>query len=289
MRLLRSTEVEGSPGTSVFRYSRLRALLLTISVIALGITGILLGRWQFAGVTRFISYYVGAVLLLLLYVFRGYVTARFRRSNWLAQVDDKGVFLKFRSYLNYALPDTDQTVVFIPFQEIRSARLLTERRASSNTQGSRTTRTSRYIEFDLAVDVAGLRNSLSAERIKPAPSQKRWFLTTSTLYRHFPVRVVSPSFVQVQWSAVPGRSEFMQVLAPFVQLASPMDLTEDLDTLATLTREQQFQRLRELDDSGHFVLAVAIARRLYGYDVPTAKDFLEKLQDANGFDQSRMQ
>ena|SRR5690242_12295982 len=70
-----------------------------------------------------------------LFFLRGYVSARFRDSNWLAQTTPTSVFLKFRSYLNYAMPDSDETVVFIPYEEIRTAGLLTERVAPTDLQG----------------------------------------------------------------------------------------------------------------------------------------------------------
>jgi len=149
-----------------------------------------------------------------LFFLRGYVSARFRDSNWLAQTTPTSVFLKFRSYLNYAMPDSDETVVFIPYEEIRTAGLLTERVASTDLQGGRTTLTNRYVEFDVAGDVAELAKAISAERAKPAPAEKHWYGTVSTLYNDFPVRIVAPSFVQVRWAAVPGRKQFLRVLSP---------------------------------------------------------------------------
>jgi hypothetical protein len=64
-------------------------------------------------------------------------------------------------------------------------------------------------------------------------------------------------------AAVPGRKAFLRVIRPFVQIAAPVQLTEDLTKLATLTREQQSQRLHELDAAGQTVLAIATVRRLY--------------------------
>jgi len=152
MKLLRASEIQVTDEAAVFRYSRFRAASTALLALGLGIICLLLGRKQFVGVARYISYYIGAMLLLALFFLRGYITARFRGSNWLAQTVPTGLFLKFRSYLNHGLPDSNQIVVFIPYQEIRSAGLLTERVASTNPQGQRTTRTNRYVEFDLTGD-----------------------------------------------------------------------------------------------------------------------------------------
>lgn len=281
MQLLRISEIDFTSMAAVFRHSRFRATSTGLVVLGMGILCLLVGRRQFAGWERYFIYYIGAMLLLALFFLRGYVTARFRDSNWLAQTAPTGVYLKFRSYLNCALPDSDETVVFIPYDEIRSAGLLTERVASTDPQGRRMTLTNRYVEFDVTGDVNELANAISAERARPAPAEKHWYGTSSTLYNDFPVRVVSPSFVQVQWAAVPGRKQFLRVLSPFVQVAPPVKLTEDLIKLASLTREQQSQRLRELDAAGQTVLAIATARRLYGYDLSGAKAFIENLRDVS--------
>ena len=281
MQLLRISEIDFASMAAVFRYSRFRASAVALVVLGMGILCLLVGRGQFVGWERYFIYYIGAMLLLALFFLRGYVTARFRDSNWLAQTAPAGIYLKFHSYLNYAWPDSDETVVFIPYDEIRSAGLLTERVASTDPQGKRMTLTNRYVEFDVAGDVNELANAISAERARPAPVEKHWYGTSSTFYSDFPVRVVSPSFVQVRWAAVPGRKQFLRILRPFVEIAPPLKLTEDLTKLASLTREQQSQRLRELDAAGQTVLAIATARRLYGCDLSGAKALIENLRDVS--------
>jgi len=278
MRLLRASDVPVSED-AVFRYSRRRAVSLALLVIVAGVGSILFGRRQPAGVIRYVSLYAGAIFLFGLFFLRGYVTARFRNSNWLALITPTGLFLKFRSYLNYALPDSDQTVVFIPYQEIQSAGLLTEHMASADAQGHRATQTVRYVELDLSVDLNLLEMALSAERAKPAPREKHWYGTSSTLYSHYPVRVVRPSFVQVQWSATPRRKAFLKALPPSVPIVPPIQHSEDFTRLAMQTPEQQRQRLRQLDAAGQTVLAVSTARRLFGYDLATAKGFIDGLRN----------
>lgn len=145
-------------------------------------------------------------------------------------------------------------------------------------EGRRATQTIGYIEFDVAADVGVLSNAISAERAKRAPGTKHWYGTTSTLYNDYPVRVIEPSFVQVRWGAVPNRNVFLNALRPFVTIAPPIYRGEDFTKLATLPREQQGQRIRELDAMGQTLLAIATARRLYGYDLARAKEFVEGLR-----------
>ena len=55
---------------------------------------------------------------------RRFVSARFRPSNWLVRMNDTGLFIQFRSYLNYHLPTNDLTIVFVGYTELRLARRL---------------------------------------------------------------------------------------------------------------------------------------------------------------------
>lgn len=43
----------------------------------------------------------------------------------------------------------------------------------------------------------------------------------------------------------------------------------------------QLERLSELDAQGKTVLAIATARRLYGYDLAQAKEFVENLRESS--------
>ena len=278
MELVRESEVAVTSDDRVFCYSRWRAALVTTLVLGSAIGLFVVGRRQPPGVSRYLSYYIAAVFLLGLILLSRYITARFRQTNWLARVGATGVFIKFRSYLNYTLPQDSKTVAFIPHSEIRSARLLYDHTKFTDAQGRRATQTIRYVEFDLTADVAALAEAVATERTRPASSEAHWYGTSSTVYRHYPVQVVLPSFVQVQWSAAPGRKAFLEALRPFARIAAVASLAEDFTGLATLSREQQEQRLRELDARGQTVLAIYTARRLYGHDLAAAKAFIERLR-----------
>ena len=177
MQLLRPTEVPITSDAVVFRYSRFRAALLGLLIFGTGVTCLAWGRQRSVGMERYLLSYIGATILLLLFFLRGYIIARFRGSNWLAQAVHGGVFIQFRSYLNYALPDSDQTVVFIVYDEIISAGTLTESIASTDPQGQRTTRAIRYIHLHLRGDMTEVAEAVAAERTRSAVSQKRWYGT----------------------------------------------------------------------------------------------------------------
>lgn len=280
MQLLRASEVRIGDEDRVFYYSRWRATLLALLVMGGAVACVLFGQRQPPGVSRYLSYYVAAVLLLGLLFLSRYITARFRATNWLARTGPVGLYIKFRSYLNYPLSDADEIIVFIPYSELRSARLLREHMRSRDAQGHIAARTVRLVELDLAVDVTPLAKAVNTERLRPAPGEKHWYGTTSTLFNDYPVRVAPPSFVQVQWSVTPGWKAFLAALEPFAQIAAPISLSEDFTNLSALSREEQEQHLRALDARGETVMAIYTARRLYGYDLTEAKSFITKLRIA---------
>jgi len=285
MRLLRLNDVEKSPTDRVFSYSRTRAVLTVVIVLAIA-------AW--AAVHAFTAgwkpgYYIAAVVILFVELMRRFVGARFRPSNWLVRMNDSGMFIQFRSYLNYHLPADHLTVVFVSFGEIRSARLIKERVTVPDPQGGGRTETQymRYIELELAGDVAPLAQALEAEATENAPTEKRWYGTSSTLYQDHPARMQSPPFLQIYWQVVPGTHKFLEAMRPYTTIADPVLLTQDFAHLQSLSREEQQKQLRELAARGQTVAAIYTARQLYKCSLAEAKEMVEGL--AGGISQDSQQ
>jgi hypothetical protein len=134
------------------------------------------------------GYYLAVLALLFLAVMHRFITARFRPSNWLVRMSELGLFIQFRSYLNFHLPAEDLTVVFVPYSEIRSARLIREHSRVPASRGHTATQTLRYVEFELASDTAALAKALDAELAERAPKEFRappeLFAGTGSLHNH---------------------------------------------------------------------------------------------------------
>src|SRR5438045_8630419 len=244
MRLLRLADVEQSRNDRVFSYSRITASLLATIAIAAGVALLLRAysaNWK-AG------YYLAAVIILFAALLKTFVTARFRPSNWLVRMTDVGVFIQFRSYLNYHLPADDLTVVFVSFGEIRSARLIRERVTTPDLQGHGTeTQFLCYVELELAGDVAPVAKALEAEITERAPTEKRWYGTSSTLYQDHPVRMQSPPFLRIRWQVVPGMRKFLDALRPYTNIADPLPLTPDGAHPQSRSRDDPQQPLRDTE------------------------------------------
>jgi hypothetical protein len=231
MRLLRLAEVGGRRGNRVFYYSRAGALFVMLAMMGASAAFVV----GFRARAHFLGYYVAAVLIACLLLMRRFITARFRPSNWLVRLTANGLYIKFRSYLNYH-PEEDLTVAFISYSEIGSARLVREKTKVPDMDGGTSVQYTRWVELELIGDFAPLATALAAELARPAPRQHQWYGNTSTLYRHYPVRITSPPSVRMQWSVVPGAATFLEELRPYTTVATPVRVSEDFAKISALGR-----------------------------------------------------
>jgi hypothetical protein len=272
MRLLRATEVPATTRDLVFRSSPLYGVLFVLACIGL-CAGMIVFHWPGPR----LAYYLSATIVIFLLLMHKLIVARFSPSNWLVRVADDGLFIHFRSYLNDHLSAEDPTVVFLPYQDIRSARLVRERLQTLDSDGARSVRTRRLVELELATDPAPLAAALATECARPAAWERRWYGRSATLYKDYPVIMQSPPFLRVEWQVAPRASVFLDCLRQRVEIAPPVAVSEDFTNLQGLPREQQEQRLRELNQRGHTLDAVYMARRLYGMDLTQASKFIREL------------
>jgi hypothetical protein len=273
MQLLRLADVEISPPDRMYCYSRTRAAILAaliLGAVSWLIFHSMIRQWKF-------GYYLAAGILLFFLLTLRFITARFRPSNWLVRANDQGLFVQFRSYLNYHFPPEDLTVAFLSYGEIRSARLLRERVETPDPQGHGTqTQYLRYVELEVAGDVAPLGKALEAEITERAPTEKHWYGRSSTLYQDHPVRMQTPPFLQLRWQVVPGAKKFLEDLRPYTTIADPVSLKQNFVNLQSLSREEQQQRLRDLAERGQTMVAIYLARKLYGCGLAEAKELVER-------------
>lgn len=279
MQLLRSNELPPIQGDQVFAYSRLRAssgaLLLSAASCGLVIFAHRTGAWP--------AYFIGVFALVCLLIFQKIVTARFRPANWLMRMTDNGLFIKFRSYLNDNFPDSDFTVVFIPYLEIASAKLVKDRQETpdrdSRNPRATTTRTRRFIELELVGKSESLTDALAHETSRVFSKAAQGGANVSTRYQHLPV-TLSGNFLRIEWGVVPSARVLLDALTRHTLVRPDGQRTKDYSNLESLDRKEQEGRLLELAESGDIIGAVTIARRLYSYDLTAAKQFVDELLTA---------
>jgi hypothetical protein len=277
MQLLRLAEVPLDQRDRVFCYSRLRAVIGAMILGGSAIGLLVLGRLK----SVWLAYYVSAVVLICLLIFQKLVTARFRPSTWLLRMTDDGLFIKFRSYLNYHFPEPDLTVVFLPYAEIRSVKLVKERQElpdrDDRYRSTTTTRTRRLLELELAGDSTQFAAALAKERArvfaKSAPGDDK----PSTRYQHFPVQLTSPTLLRIEWGVVPGAQTILDALTRHTLVQPASEASKNYVNLEALSRKDQETRLLDLAESGDMIGAITMARKLYAYDLTQAKQIVEEL------------
>jgi hypothetical protein len=277
MRLLRFQDVEIGSKDRVFRHARLRALIAWLAgfsaTVALFFKAYA-GKWP-------PGYLFGAFLLLFVLLTRRFVTARFHPSNWLVRMNDMGIYVQYRSYLNYGLPVDDPSVLFLSLGEIASARLVKERVETPDPAKPGPTQTQylRYVDLELSGDTAPLAEALQAERGENAPLEKHWYGTSSTLYRDYPVTMTAPKLLRIHWDVVPGAHKFLDALRPYTVIADTISLKQDFTHLKSLSREDQQKQLRELVARGQNMTAMSAASKLYGCSLGEAKQMVDSLRE----------
>ena len=118
---------------------------------------------------------------------------------------------------------------------------------------------------------------MQAERGEPAPLQKHWYGTSSTLYRDYPVTLTAPTFLRIHWDVVPRAGKFLDPLRPYTVIADTVSLKQDFTQMKSLNREDQQKQLRELAARGQNITAMYAARKLYGCSLGEAKEMVDSL------------
>jgi hypothetical protein len=276
MQLIRLRDTPSGRNDRVYSYSRSHAAM-TYSLWLAGCAALVVaGVRQRAYVLEFAAALLGIGLLLA----RRFLVARFRDSNWLVRATDNGLYVQFRSYLNYHFFPDDQTVAFIPYREIRVARAVRDRRELPElSRNDRTVsiQTLQLVELELTCDTAMLGASLETERARPAPREAAWYGTTGVKFQHYPVVLDDASRLRLTWECVPSVRAFLDEVRRYVQVGPSTSTTTSFRDLSSASHADQETQLAGLARAGQLVYAIAIARRLYGYDLRQARAYLESL------------
>jgi hypothetical protein len=191
-------------------------------------------------------------------------------------MNEMGIYVQYRSYLNYELRSDDPSVLFLSLGEIASARLVKERVETPDPAepGATQTQYLRYVDLELSDDTAPLAEALQAERGEQAPAKKHWYGTSSILYQDYPVTMTAP-MLRIRWDVVPGARNFLDALRPYTVVADQVSLRQDFTHLKSLSREDQQKQLRELAVRGQNITAVYAASKLYGCSLGEAKQMVD--------------
>ncbi len=206
-------------------------------------------------------------ILLILYWSRRLVLARFYPSNWLVRISSsEGLYIKFRSYLNYHFPPEDNIVLHLRYGEIAWARLVEIRR--NIRQKDRKTLGKHYnweVELCLKRPATELESALEFERNRlPQGNSNTQDQGRTYRSRHRPVRLARPDRLRLQWTTRSGNLAFLEALSLHVKVNPETHESYELRRIEQLAPELQKEELRELAATGEVEAARDLARRLLG-------------------------
>ncbi len=230
----------------------------------------------------FLAYWIAGVIAILALVALSGLRASLKDTNWLMRYDGARLFIKYRSYLNYHLPEEDPVVAEIGISEIKWIRAFREKRLLPGSQRrKRTVQSWTFLDIRLNhEDTEKLRENLQQER-------RRWPETTGVSKSrrgHYPVRLVENDLIRIDWkshqtSITPKVKKTLKILGEKIETqAQKADRkVSDYTALEGLDEEQQKQMIRELVEGGHRISAVKVVKNLYGSSTTEADAYIREL------------
>jgi hypothetical protein len=220
--------------------------------------------WVVIGPIALIS---GLVLLVVASALAGAFRAGLRPTNWFARLGVENLHLQLRSYRNAHFESEAPTVLELPYRSIQSMRRVVETRRETRDNRVRIVSKS-FIELCVGqTDTEPLAAALRAERSLEAPAQKALIGSTRTKHHHYPVTVVAPGRIRIEW-----RSALFNALKAHV----PAEPDERLDFDAGYPIADAEARALELDRRGERFSAVRIVMEHLDVDAREAAAWLDQ-------------
>jgi hypothetical protein len=217
---------------------------------------------------------LGGLALFVGYIIR----ATFDDQNWLVRLGDAGLRVKFRSYLNRRWPPEDIVVVQIDRREIEFVRAAHERVDSRADNNGTHMEWFGYLDLKLRdeVNLSELKQRLAEERDRKATS-------TRAKFHDVPVRVVDDHIVRIVWSSAwhgttPRLKLAVERVGALAPIAPPVRFVTDLSVKPSEARQRE-DLIVQLIERGEKMQAIKEARRLYGYPLAEARQFVSALSD----------
>ena len=261
------------------------AIFATLGMVCIGATLwiVLLPGYQRA--LGLIPGFYSVILGLLTWVAWRSHRAALGPMNWLLRATPRGLYVKFRSYLNHGFPEEDRVVVFVPTAEIAwlRAHRRNEKRHQGDPKHANIDVRHDYLEIGLkGADLSALAEQLAIERAHREPGQ--------AVFRHYPVSIREGGIIAVEWRSGHGRTRpriakaVKQIESLYPSVAAAPDIAPGIESadapIGQLAAGEQDDHILELAVKGEITEAVKLVRSLYGYDLTQAKTFVDGLTRA---------
>lgn len=196
-------------------------------------------------------------------------------ANWLLRCQPGRVLIKMRSYLNEGFPAGDLVMFELAAGEIEWIGQSVEKIVlSGGNDGDHTSSSKTFLEIKPKnIDLADLEARLREER------QRRG---SGSAWLEYPVRLAEGGVIRLTWRSegswiTPPAGRALAILAQQlgVEIRPAQSRLNDLTTAGD--RAEQERRILELAENGDTLAAVKAVRKLYGYSLSEARQFVEEL------------
>jgi hypothetical protein len=236
-------------------------------------------------------------------------------TNWLVKLNADTVLIKFRSFQNYAYPETDLVVIELFWQNISWVRK-TKETAHKDKGDGKTTEFFTYL--DLRCDLGAtelekieqglnderkrkpLRSSISELRhelfkarknkvsqyeidnIKDKIKQEKAMrshkaLKSSAKYHDYPVRLMHDNILRVRWNAItPGIKKTLGIFSKHTTVEEEIKFVTD--SSQDLSGKAFDDMILERISQGDDFDAIRIVKAHYGYNTTEAMRFIEEIK-----------
>ena len=235
--------------------------------------------------------------------------------NWLVKIHSDAVLIKFRSFQNYAYPETDPVVIELLWRDILWVRK-TKETSYKDKGDDRTTEFFTYLDIRLDFsekELEELQQGLNNERkrrplrssigelrhelfkarknkasqheldyIKDKIKQEKAIRSqkkskSSAKYHDYPVRLINDNILRVRWNSIkPGIKQALELFSKKTNIEEEIKFVTDSGKDKLSNKEVEDLILERISQGDDFD-AIRLIKRHYGYDTTEAMQFIHDL------------
>ena len=280
MQLLALKDVSITIQDSRFKQSSLTKLIAALLFLGLTI-GFFCG-YKSGEMPLFAFLVSGGFMFLFSLIFFSFFKKTLSPLNWLMVVGPGRILIKFRSYLNSHLPETDPQVIKLNPEEIISTNIVKQKLVCSSRKNTKTTEYRTSLDIVLADDLSELKERLKYERNLKAKKVKS-VVTYRTKTHHYPVSVIDNNIIRIEWKSpasiiTPGIKKVIDLLQrQGITIEPKKHEVNDFTKINSKDDKQNEEKILQLAQNGNILAATKLARRVYNYNTTQAKEFVEGL------------
>ena len=220
---------------------------------------------------RIILYiFISFPILFSLIIFRSFIKT-LDPANWLIAISSSAIIIKYRSFENNHLPETDKQIASIDFHEIDSVRLA-KYILKVEKRNSHTTEVKKYLEINLK------ENNCDKIKAKIIEERKNIEKAQASVKTHnVCLQVTMNNQIRVDISHTNHKSKaLLAMLEKQVTVLPIAKYREDLRN-RSFTPEELDSKIKDLRDAGNTITAIQLIRSNYNVGLKEARKYIDDL------------